>query len=64
MTYHYGFSADMGGGEYPRALSPVAGRPVYRVGPGGDYDQIMEAVRRWQQDRRDDPARRSAVIEI
>ncbi len=31
VTYHYGFSADVGGGEYDRPLSRRSGSTVYRV---------------------------------
>jgi hypothetical protein len=64
VTYHYGFSADMGGGEYQRLLSPLAGRPVYRVGRGGEYRGIGEAIHGWQEDRDADETKRSAVVEI
>jgi hypothetical protein len=64
VTYHYGFSADMGGGEYPRPLSPRVGRPVYRVGAKADFKTIVEAVRSWQEERAEDAAKRSAIIEI
>jgi hypothetical protein len=64
VTYHYGFSADMGGGEYPRALSPRAGRPVYKVGPDAHHESIMGAVRVWQDERSADPSKRNAIVEI
>jgi hypothetical protein len=63
-TYHYGFSADMGGGEYPRAISARLGRPLYRVGPGAEHGTIMAAIRDWQDERDADPAKRSAIVEI
>jgi hypothetical protein len=65
VSYSYGFSAPLGGGEYERELTPVAGRPVYPVGPDEGQDHtLMEAVRRWQRDKRADPDKRRAVIEI
>ena len=64
VDYHYGFSADMGGGEYPRTLSPRAGRELYRVGPGGDFESIMDAYRRWRDDRAEDKAKGGAIIEL
>lgn len=65
VSYSYAFSDRMGGGEYERVLAPLAGRPVYPVGPAhGQYHTLMEAVRLWERDKRDDPARRRAVIEI
>ena len=44
VSYHYGFNADMGGGEYPRSAS-FAGSPeqvVVRV--PGDYPGIQQAL--------------------
>lgn len=37
VSYHYGFGADMGGGEYGRALSPVSEEQTVRV-PSGPSD--------------------------
>src|SRR5437016_2287533 len=31
VSYHYAFSADIGGGEYPRSLRPPFARKLYRV---------------------------------
>lgn len=65
VSYRYGFSADMGGGEYPRPLlDPVTpdATPfkLYRVGEGGqDFHRIGDALKQWRQDR---PA--AAVIEL
>lgn len=65
VSYHYGFSADMGGGEYQRARPAIAGRQVYPVGPGKDSsDTIMAAVRKWRADKAADPAAQDAVIEV
>ena len=43
-TFYYGFNADMGGGEYPRATSFAASpeQPVVRV--PGDYADIQTAI--------------------
>jgi hypothetical protein len=59
VSYNYGFVADLGGGEYSRELSQAPGSVVYRVGQGGSYTRITEALARWRQDA---PA--AAVIEI
>ncbi len=62
VTYHYGFSADMGGGEYPRPVLDSQAAPVlYRVGRGPRFElhHVREAIERWREDR---PA--DAVIEI
>jgi hypothetical protein len=64
VTYHAAFSADMGGGEYARQVTPVGARRQYQVGPGG-FDRIMAAVDQWRADiAADGDAARSAVIEI
>jgi hypothetical protein len=59
VSYSYGFSAPIGGGEYPRPLSQPANAGFYEVGQGATFAQIGAALRQWQQDA---PA--SAVIEI
>ncbi|HWU85743.1 MAG TPA: hypothetical protein VN253_00605 [Kofleriaceae bacterium] len=60
VTYHHGFSADMGGGEYHRPLIQPRGEvALYRVGEHEPYRRIADALRRWKQDR---PS--SAVIEL
>lgn len=61
VSYAYGFSAEMGGGEYDRTLFQPDDAVVYRVGgPGGD-ESIRAALTRWQSTT---PRPRSAVIEI
>ena len=64
VSYHYGFSADLGGGEYARPLLQPPARPgrvqrLYRVGRGQDYSRIADALLRWEKDAADD-----AVIEL
>ncbi|SFN33118.1 hypothetical protein SAMN05216386_0517 [Nitrosospira briensis] len=55
VTYHYAFSADMGGGEYPRVLSQPASFALYRVTkdkPGPDTSEtINAALVRWRTDQ-------------
>lgn len=51
VLYHYGFSADMGGGEYTRTLTHPTGATVYRVGSEGDYAAINDALAQWQVDK-------------
>jgi hypothetical protein len=61
VSYHYGFAAAMGGGEYARPMPQPYG-PIkrYEVGPGeGALPSIQEALRHWAHDK---PER--AVIEI
>jgi hypothetical protein len=59
VTYHYGFSADMGGGEYDRPILEPSPRTVdgqvvspsfYRVGKGEAFHRIGDALRQWQAD--------------
>jgi hypothetical protein len=64
VAYHYGFSADMGGGEYLRPRRPIGGRRVYTVGTGGSFNSIMAAVDRWRADKETDSAVQDAVIEV
>ncbi|HSS50921.1 MAG TPA: hypothetical protein VLX28_18425 [Thermoanaerobaculia bacterium] len=59
VSYQYGFSADIGGGEYDRPLSQPAGATVYRVGAKEDLKRIDAALEQW---RREKPVH--AVIEI
>ncbi|MDR3415546.1 MAG: hypothetical protein P4L83_05095 [Nevskia sp.] len=63
VSYSYGFSADIGGGEYPRSLSQAPDSTLYRVGQGLDpksgFTRIADALTQWKQDA---PA--NAVIEI
>jgi hypothetical protein len=64
VSYVTGFAADMGGGEYPRVVSQPGGRPVYTVGRGGAFARIGEAIRAWQEERRRNRAKASAIVEI
>lgn len=59
VSYYYGFSADIGGGEYTRALSEPAGATIYLVGEQETYTRITDALNQWQHDQPQD-----AVIEI
>jgi hypothetical protein len=62
VTYHYGFSADIGGGEYNRALQQPAGAELIRV---RDVTELNSALARWRSDT--DPFKEQpphAVIEI
>jgi hypothetical protein len=58
VSYHYGFSADVGGGEYERPLSQPSGAVVYQVGDGA-HARIGDALQAWQETQP-----RHAVIEI
>ena len=59
VLYHYGFSADMGGGEYDRPISQAANSVVYRVGEAERFQRIGDALDEWQSAK---PS--AAVIEI
>ena len=59
VRYQYGFSADLGGGEYDRPLSQPAGAAVYKVGEKEELRHIHNALHRWREERP-----RHAVIEI
>jgi hypothetical protein len=59
VSYRYGFSADLGGGEYDRPIAEPAGATVYRVSQDGALDTIAKALAEWHTDQ---PA--DAVIEI
>ena len=59
VSYMYGFSADVGGGEYARPLAQAADARVYRVGERGAFPRINDALDRWWAEQPGD-----AVIEI
>lgn len=59
VSYHYGFSADIGGGEYRRTLSQPRNATLYRVGAKEQFRNIHAAVQRWKQDKPKD-----AIIEL
>ncbi|RZQ60046.1 hypothetical protein [Amycolatopsis suaedae] len=63
VSYHHGFSAEMGGGEYRRTLDEHPDPAPYLVGPGG-FDGLMAALAKWAEDKEADPGRREAIIEI
>lgn len=58
VSYHYGFSDDLGGGPYQREASftQIAKESHFWVGPGG-FDTIQAALDQWN-------GKGSAVIEI
>jgi hypothetical protein len=61
VYYHYGFSADLGGGEYARDIPRPSGTRVYRVGQGAPYGKIREALDAWKLESAEGS---SAAIEI
>ena len=48
VSYHYGFPAVIGGGEYKRTLSEPAGAEVFPVGPNG-FQTIQAALDDWKK---------------
>jgi hypothetical protein len=59
VSYYYGFSADVGGGEYKRTPTQPVEASIYKVGEGETYMRINDALAQWQMD---EPA--VGVIEI
>jgi len=59
VSYCYGFSADIGGGEYSRTLSQPAGATVFQVGENSTYKKIADALADWIAKKPQD-----AVVEI
>lgn len=59
VHYHYGFSANLGGGEYPRPPTQPAGAVIYRVGRDAAFARINDALLRWREEQP-----RHAVVEI
>jgi hypothetical protein len=60
VSYRYGFSADLGGGEYQRPmLRPAEDFTLYLVGEETGMPRIADALRQWRED-----APRHAVIEL
>jgi hypothetical protein len=51
VSYRYGFSAEIGGGEYDRPLSQPAGARVYKVGEKEDLKTLRDALDRWHADK-------------
>ena len=60
VSYHYAFSADMGGGEYERPLIQPEQFTLYRVGENEAYKRIQDALEQWATT---DPPE-NAVIEL
>jgi hypothetical protein len=56
VTYYYGFSADIGGGEYDRPLSQPASNTLLRVRQFprelGVYQSVNEALATWEDEKK------------
>ena len=50
VSYHYGFSDAVGGGEYQRKIHHPKGSKIYFVGQGQELDTINAALREWRKD--------------
>jgi hypothetical protein len=59
VSYYYGFSANIGGGEYDRPLAEPPQYKLYLVGEGQTFARINSALAQWQSDKP-----QNAVIEI
>jgi hypothetical protein len=59
VSYHYGFSADMGGGEYERGLSQSPEAVYYQVSQESTLNTLGKALQCWSDDKKP-----HAVIEI
>jgi len=59
VSYYYGFSAGIGGGEYDRTLSDPPAATTYLVGAQEIYPHINDALNQWRTD-----APQHAVIQI
>jgi len=59
VQYHYGFSSELGGGEYSRPLLQPVKYTLYQVGKGCDCKGIQAALKQWREEKPE-----HAVIEI
>lgn len=59
VSYHYGFSMDLGGGEYERPIVQPGAPEIYKVGKAATYPTINAALKDWDEQRPE-----HAVIEI
>lgn len=64
VSYHYGFSAEIGGGEYERSLVQQETCALYHVGKGSEFDSIAAAIECWETDADLPNAMLHAVIEV
>ncbi|MGZ5043272.1 MAG: hypothetical protein ACXV8P_00650 [Methylobacter sp.] len=70
VSYHYGFSADIGGGEYARTVSQPLEHKIYQIGADQQLTSINQGYAQWladQENHKNDPEAKpfqNAVIEI
>jgi hypothetical protein len=51
VSYYYGFSADIGGGEYNRPIAQPSDSKMYMVGEQETFTRINDALAQWQSDQ-------------
>jgi hypothetical protein len=61
VVYHYGFSGDIGGGEYNRPLFQPSPHALFQVGERERFKTIRDAVDHWRSLH---PRPQNAVVEI
>src|SRR5258708_27937804 len=54
VSYYYGFSDDIGGGEYNRPISQLADAKLYQVGEQEQFKTIQQALDQWQRRKQED----------
>ncbi len=54
VSYYYGFSDDIGGGEYNRPISQLADAKLYQVGEQEEFKTIQQALDQWKKDKQED----------
>lgn len=68
VSYYYGASADIGGGEYSRSLTQLAGVEPYLVGKDKELKTINQALEKWRANVKENinnnETFRNAIIEI
>ncbi|MFL6247280.1 MAG: hypothetical protein ACJ74H_14710 [Thermoanaerobaculia bacterium] len=61
VSYHYGFSGDIGAHESPRTISQPRDAVLYRVGENEEHPTVKSALDAWKTEKKKKP---HAVIEI
>jgi len=77
VSYHYGFAADLGGGEYARVVPELENATRYLVHaalpsanpapaplPPGQFTSIADALNAWTQAKVADPTLHALIIEL
>jgi hypothetical protein len=67
VSYHYAFTADVGGGEYERQVTPVGDRKLYVVSQqqaatnADVFESVADALTAWKHEQDEHP---DAIVEI